>query len=66
VILKDWELSPSHLKLLDKKLGAGQFGMVKEGLYTSSENSNPEVVAVKMLKGIDKILKSYFCMIIEW
>ncbi|CAB4027090.1 fibroblast growth factor receptor 1-like, partial [Paramuricea clavata] len=24
--------------------------MVKEGLYTSSENSNPEVVAVKMLK----------------
>ncbi|CAB4013943.1 receptor-type tyrosine- phosphatase delta-like, partial [Paramuricea clavata] len=52
VLLKDWDISPSHLKLLDKKLGAGQFGMVKEGLYTSSENSIPEVVAVKMLKGI--------------
>ena len=49
-LLKDWEISPTHLKLTDKKLGSGQFGIVKQGLYTS-KNSTSEIVAVKMLKG---------------
>ena len=50
VLLKDWEISPSRLKLTDKKLGSGLFGIVKQGLYTS-KNSTSEIVAVKMLKG---------------
>ena len=50
VLLKDWEISPSHLKLQEKTLGAGQFGIVKQGLYTPSENCDAEIVAVKMLK----------------
>ena len=52
VLLKDWEISPSHLKVQDRSLGAGQFGIVKQGLYTPCEKSDPEIVAVKMLKGI--------------
>ena len=50
VLLKDWEISPTHLKLTDKKLGSGQFGIVKRGLYTP-KNSASEIVAVKMLTG---------------
>ncbi|XP_028394194.1 angiopoietin-1 receptor-like isoform X2 [Dendronephthya gigantea] len=48
-ILKDWEISPNDLKVLDKNLGAGQFGVVKQGLYTP-KNSDPEKVAIKMLR----------------
>ncbi len=51
VILGDWEISAARLKLEPKQLGAGQFGIVKQGLYTPSSNVDPEVVAVKMLKG---------------
>jgi hypothetical protein len=53
-ILKDWEIAPNKLKILDKKLGAGQFGIVKQGLYTPSENVDLVDVAVKMLKGKGK------------
>ncbi|XP_028394324.1 ephrin type-B receptor 1-B-like isoform X2 [Dendronephthya gigantea] len=48
-VLKDWEISPNDLKVLDKNLGAGQFGVVKQGLYTP-QNGEPEKVAIKMLK----------------
>ena len=50
VLLKDWEISPSQLKVQDRALGAGQFGIVKQGVYTVSEKSDPQIVAVKMLK----------------
>lgn len=60
VLLKDWEISPRHLKLTDQKLGSGKFGVVKQGLYTPSENSSTEVVAVKMLKGAYCILIIHF------
>ena len=50
-VLKDWEISPNCLHLLGKTLGAGQFGIVKQGSYTAPGNDNPELVAVKMLKG---------------
>ena len=50
-ILKEWEIPPYNLKILDKKLGAGQFGIVKQGLYTPPETGDPEDVAVKMVKG---------------
>ena len=49
-MLKDWEIAPYNLKLLDKKLGEGQFGIVRQGLLTT-KNGDSEVVAVKTLKG---------------
>ncbi|XP_028393591.1 proto-oncogene tyrosine-protein kinase receptor Ret-like [Dendronephthya gigantea] len=48
-VLEDWEISPNDLKVLNKKLGAGQFGVVKQGLYTP-RNGDSEKVAIKMLK----------------
>ena len=52
VLLEDWEIAPDKLKLLDKKLGGGQFGIVKQGLLTT-EKGDPEIVAVKMLKSTE-------------
>ena len=49
-ILEDWEIAPSKLKLLDKKLGGGKFGIVRKGLLTT-ETGSREAVAVKTLKG---------------
>ncbi|XP_028419117.1 fibroblast growth factor receptor 4-like [Dendronephthya gigantea] len=49
VLLESWEIAPDKLKLLDKKLGGGQFGIVKQGLLTI-DKKDPEIVAVKMLK----------------
>jgi hypothetical protein len=54
VLLKDWESSPSQLKIQDRSLGAGQFGIVKQGFYTP-EKGDPETVAVKMLKGTERM-----------
>ena len=51
VVLEDWEISPGNLKLLDKKLGEGQFGIVRQGLLTTGKGD--EVVAVKTLKGTE-------------
>ena len=50
-VLEDWELAPCNLKLLDKKLGEGQFGIVRQGLLKSGKGDS-EIVAVKTLKGI--------------
>jgi hypothetical protein len=50
VLLEDWEIAADQLKLLDKKLGGGQFGIVRQGLLTSGKG-DPEVVAVKTLRG---------------
>ena len=44
------EIAPDNLKLLDKTLGEGQFGIVKQGLLTTVDGDS-EVVAVKTLKG---------------
>ena len=52
VVLEDWEIAPENLKLLDKKLGEGQFGIVRQGLLTT-KNGDSEVVAVKTLKGTE-------------
>jgi hypothetical protein len=46
----DWEIKPDSLNVLEINLGKGKFGIVKQGLLTIGE-SEPEVVAVKMLKG---------------
>ncbi|XP_028409527.1 fibroblast growth factor receptor-like [Dendronephthya gigantea] len=48
-ILKDWEICPDRLQILDETLGSGQFGIVKLGLYTSLLEGHNKV-AVKMLK----------------
>ena len=50
VLLEDWEISPSKLKLLDKKLGGGQFGIVRQAIFTG-DKGEPETVAVKTVKG---------------
>ena len=62
-LLEDWEIAPSKLKLLDKKLRGGKFGIVRKGLLTS-ETGSPEVVAVKTLKGAKKLIYSTFSKII--
>ena len=49
-VLEDWEIAPDNLKLLDKKLGKGKFGIVRQGLLTPRKG-DPEIVAVKTLKG---------------
>ncbi|XP_028416160.1 tyrosine-protein kinase receptor Tie-1-like [Dendronephthya gigantea] len=49
-ILKDWEICPDRLQILDETLGSGQFGIVKQGLYTSLLEEGHKKVAVKMLK----------------
>ena len=51
-VLEDWEIAPDNLKLLDKKLGEGQFGIVRKGLLTTKKGDS-EVVAVKTLKGTE-------------
>ena len=53
--MEDWDVAPEKLKLLDKKLGEGQFGIVKQGLLTT-EKDDPEIVAAKMLKGTELVL----------
>ena len=57
VVLEDWEIAPNNLKLLDKKLGEGQFGIVKQGLLKTGKGDS-EVIAVKTLKGTE--LTSFF------
>ena len=54
------EIAPDNLKLLDKTLGEGQFGIVKQGLLTTVDGDS-EVVAVKTLKGT--VLKIITAMI---
>ena len=49
-LLEDWEIAPDNLKLLDKELGKGQFGIVRQGLLTIRKGDS-EIVAVKTLKG---------------
>ncbi|CAB4029262.1 Fibroblast growth factor receptor 1 [Paramuricea clavata] len=48
-LLMDWEITADNLNVLEKNLGKGKFGIVKQGLLTTAEG-DPEVVAVKMLK----------------
>ena len=59
MLLENWDIPPDNLKLIDKKLGGGQFGIVKQGLLTTGKG-DPELVAVKTVKGtqltsIDKL-----------
>ena len=51
VLLENWEVPLENLTLLDKKLGGGQFGIVKQGLLTTGKG-DPEIVAVKTVKGM--------------
>ncbi|XP_028411984.1 tyrosine-protein kinase receptor Tie-1-like [Dendronephthya gigantea] len=53
-LLIDWEISPNHLHIMEKTLGAGQFGIVKQASYAAPGHDNPELVAVKMLKDTAK------------
>ena len=51
-VIDDWEIQRDNLVVFQKKLGGGQFGLVKKGLYKDKTNDNGErPVAVKMLKG---------------
>ena len=50
VLLDKWDIAPYNLTILDKKLGEGRFGIVKQGLL-KTEGNDHAVVAVKTLKG---------------
>ena len=50
-LLEDWQIFPDHLLVLNKTLGSGKFGIVKQGIYMPFKEGDPEKVAVKMLKG---------------
>ena len=63
-MLKEWEILPSQLKVEKRSLGAGQFGIVKQGFYTSGKG-DPVMVAIKMLKGTEKITNMFFTLIIQ-
>ena len=49
-VLEDWNIAPDNLILLNKKLGEGQFGIVRQELLTTGK-CDSEIVAVKTLKG---------------
>ena len=50
VLLSEWDIAPYNLTMLDKKLGEGRFGIVKQGLL-KTEIKDQVTVAVKTLKG---------------
>ncbi|XP_028401197.1 proto-oncogene tyrosine-protein kinase receptor Ret-like [Dendronephthya gigantea] len=50
IVLQDWEISPNSLVVMDINLGEGQFGIVKQGVWTHPASGKPEDVAVKMLR----------------
>ena len=62
-VLEDWGITPDNFKMLDKKLGEGQFGIVRQGLLTT-EKGDPEIVAVKTLKGTERL--TICCIILVW
>ncbi|XP_028416161.1 fibroblast growth factor receptor 1-like [Dendronephthya gigantea] len=47
---RNWEICLDRLQILNETLGSGQFGIVKQGLYTSLQEEKHKKVAVKMLK----------------
>ncbi|XP_022781145.1 fibroblast growth factor receptor homolog 1-like [Stylophora pistillata] len=46
---RNWELPRERLKITEKKLGEGEFGVVRKGIYTRRDGQKLPV-AVKMLK----------------
>lgn len=52
-MVDDWEIKRDRLVITNKKLGVGQFGIVKKGTYrtTSEDETSDQPVAVKVLKG---------------
>ena len=60
-MLEDWGVTPDNLKLLDKKLGEGQFGIVRQGLLATGEGDS-EIVAVKTLKGTRLVSILLYCL----
>lgn len=52
-VLDEWEVPRDNLIITSKKLGAGQFGIVKKGTYKTSKDGKlcDKTVAVKVLKG---------------
>mgnify|MGYP001796083267 CR=1 FL=1 len=47
---RNWELDPQRLVITNEKLGGGEFGVVKKGIYTRKDGKDM-IVAVKQLKG---------------
>ena len=52
-MVDDWEIKRDRLVITNKRLGVGQFGIVKKGTYrtTSEDETSDQPVAVKVLKG---------------
>ena len=52
----NWEIPREKLKILEENLGGGEFGVVRKGIYLR-EDGKDLPVAVKMLKGLIKLVK---------
>lgn len=48
---RNWEIPRKRLKITEEKLGGGEFGAVKKGIYLRRDGTELHV-AVKMLKGL--------------
>lgn len=55
-INRNWEIPRERLKIAEEKLGEGEFGVVKKGIYLRKDGKELSV-AVKMLKGLVKSVK---------
>ena len=53
---RNWEIPRDSIIITQEKLGGGQFGVVKKGIYTRSDGLKLPV-AVKQLKGETCVLK---------
>lgn len=55
-INRNWEIPRERLKITEEKLGEGEFGVVRKGIYLRKDGKELPV-AVKMLKGLIKSVK---------
>lgn len=55
-INRNWEIPRERLQITEKKLGGGEFGVVKKGFYLRKDGKELPV-AVKMLKGLIQSVK---------
>ncbi|KAJ7371370.1 hypothetical protein OS493_025832 [Desmophyllum pertusum] len=51
---RNWEIPRERLKITEDKLGEGEFGVIKKGIYLRRDGTELPV-AVKMLKGFKKL-----------
>ena len=61
---RNWEIPRERLEITEEKLGGGEFGVVKKGIYSRRDETELPV-AVKMLKGLKSFAKLFLKFIWE-